>query len=63
MVSRIKTIKNISVAVGFGGKTRAHADALWQVADGVIVGSYLVWAVADLADPVLVISGLVGEFA
>jgi tryptophan synthase alpha chain len=62
MVSRIKAIKNIPVAVGFGVKTRAQADALWQVADGVIVGSYLVGAVADVADPVSVISGLVGEF-
>ena len=62
MVSRIKAIKKIPVAVGFGVKTRAQADALWQVADGVIVGSYLVGAVAGVADPVLGVSGLVGEF-
>ena len=63
MVSRIKAIKKIPVAVGFGVKTRAQADALWQVADGVIVGSYLVGAVDGVANPVSVISGLVGEFA
>ena len=62
MVARIKAIKKVPVAVGFGVKTRAQANALWQVSDGVIVGSYLVGAVADVPDPVLVISGLVGEF-
>jgi len=63
MVSRIKFIKKIPVAVGFGVKTREQADALWQLADGVIVGSYLVGAVSGVENPVSVISGLVGEFS
>jgi tryptophan synthase alpha chain len=62
LVSRIKAIKDIPVAVGFGVKTRAQADALWQVSDGVIVGSYLVGAVSGVAEPISVISRLVGEF-
>ena len=63
MVSRIKAIKKIPVAVGFGVKTRAQADALWQVADGVIVGSYLVGAVVDVPDPTATAFDIVAEFS
>jgi tryptophan synthase alpha chain len=61
MVSRIKAIKKIPVAVGFGVKTRSQADALWQVADGVIVGSYLVGAVEDSQSPVIDIINLIAR--
>jgi tryptophan synthase alpha chain len=39
------------VAVGFGISTQAHARAVAQLADGVIVGSALINAVRAGSDP------------
>jgi tryptophan synthase alpha chain len=41
-VARIKRHTALPVAVGFGVKTAAHAHAIAQAADGVVVGSALV---------------------
>ncbi|MDX6804619.1 tryptophan synthase subunit alpha [Terrihabitans rhizophilus] len=41
-VSRIKSHTDLPVAVGFGVKTAAHAEAVARNADGVVVGSALV---------------------
>lgn len=45
-IARIKRISDLPVAVGFGIKTAAQAQALAQVADAVVVGSALVERVA-----------------
>lgn len=42
LVDRIKAIKDIPVAVGFGIKTREHVLDVFRYADGAIVGSALV---------------------
>ncbi len=49
-VERIKQHTTLPVAVGFGVKTAGHAEAIGRVADGVVVGSALVTAVADSLD-------------
>ena len=50
-VARVKGHTKLPVAVGFGVKTGAHARAIAEGADGVVVGSVLVDAVKDsLAD-------------
>jgi tryptophan synthase alpha chain len=50
-VARIKRHTDLPVAVGFGVKTAAHARAIAQGADGVVVGSALVEAVRTSLDP------------
>jgi tryptophan synthase alpha chain len=50
-VARIKRHTELPVAVGFGVKTAAHARAIAQGADGVVVGSALVEAVRTSLDP------------
>ncbi|QNU66228.1 tryptophan synthase subunit alpha [Ruminiclostridium herbifermentans] len=42
MVKRIKRVKNIPTAVGFGISTPTQAEEIAQLADGVIVGSAIV---------------------
>lgn len=42
IVSNIKSVTNIPVCVGFGISTPEQAKAIWQYADGVIVGSAIV---------------------
>jgi tryptophan synthase alpha chain len=49
-VARIKRHTALPVAVGFGVKTAAHARAIADGADGVVVGSVLVDAVKDSLD-------------
>ena len=49
-VARIKGHTRLPVAVGFGVKTGAHARAIAEGADGVVVGSVLVDAVKDSLD-------------
>ena len=46
-VARIKAASHLPVAVGFGIKTPERAAAVARIADGVVVGSALVDAVAD----------------
>ena len=49
-VARIKRHTELPVAVGFGVKNAAHARAIAEGADGVVVGSVLVDAVKDSLD-------------
>ena len=49
-VERIKSHTDLPVAVGFGVKTRAHAEAVGKQADGVVVGSVLVNAILESLD-------------
>jgi tryptophan synthase alpha chain len=49
-VARIKRHTDLPVAVGFGVKTAAHARAIAEGADGVVVGSALVEAVRGSLD-------------
>jgi tryptophan synthase alpha chain len=49
-VGRIKKHTSLPVAVGFGVKTPAHAEAVSRNADGVVVGSALVDAVRTSLD-------------
>ena len=46
-VARIKKAANLPVAVGFGVKTPTQAKAIAKGADGVVVGSALVNAIAQ----------------
>jgi tryptophan synthase alpha chain len=50
-VARIKHHTALPVAVGFGVKTAAHARAIAEVADGVVVGSALIDALRQTLDP------------
>lgn len=50
-VARIKRHTTLPVAVGFGVKTAAHARAIAEGADGVVVGSALVDALKQSLDP------------
>ena len=49
-VARIKRHTNLPVAVGFGVKTAAHARAIAEGADGVVVGSALIDALRPTLD-------------
>ncbi|MBC8048983.1 MAG: tryptophan synthase subunit alpha, partial [Chitinophagales bacterium] len=49
-VARIKSQTPLPVAVGFGVKTPEQAAAMGQIADGVVVGSAIVSAIADSLD-------------
>ena len=49
-VARIKAQTHLPVAVGFGVKTPEQAAGIAAVADGVVVGSALVNAIADTLD-------------
>jgi tryptophan synthase alpha chain len=70
-VARIKRHTQLPVAVGFGVKNAAHARAIAEGADGVVVGSVLVDALKDSLDAngkatprsVSAVTGLVAELA
>ena len=70
-VTRIKRHTILPVAVGFGVRTPAQAQAIGKVADGVVVGSALVDAVRESLDDnghatartVSAVAGLVAEIA
>ena len=47
MVERVRASTETPVAVGFGISTAAHASAVADLADGVIVGSRVVRAAAE----------------
>jgi tryptophan synthase alpha chain len=49
-VSRIKAATNLPVAIGFGVKTKEQVSAIAKLAEGVVVGSALVNAVAQSLD-------------
>ena len=64
LLSRVRAHTSVPVAVGFGiGAPEQAAAAASAGADGVIVGSRLVRAVAEAADPVAAAGALVGEFS
>lgn len=50
-VRRIKTRTDLPVCVGFGVKTAEQAKAIGAAADGVVVGTAIVNAVANVIDP------------
>ena len=70
-MQRIKRHTILPVAVGFGVKTAAQAQAIGRAADGVVVGSALVSAVEASLDAdgratgttVAAVTGLVAELA
>jgi len=62
-VTRIKGHTGLPVCVGFGVKTAEQARAIGAAADGVVVGTAIVNAVAEAADPVKAVAALVGELA
>ncbi len=62
-VARIKRHSSLPVAVGFGVKNAAHARALAQDADGVVVGSALVEALRASLDGGKATSGTVKAVA
>ena len=49
-VGRIKAQTSLPVAVGFGVKSEAQVSAIARIADGVVVGSALVGAIAQSLD-------------
>lgn len=51
LVDAVRSDATVPAAVGFGVATAEHAAAVGEIADGVIVGSRLVRAVADAGDP------------
>ncbi len=70
-VTRIKRHTILPVAVGFGVKTAAQASAIGRGADGVVVGSAIVAAIAESLDgegrptatTVEAVTGIVAELA
>lgn len=48
-----KGIPHVPLAVGFGLSTRAHVDAVGNLADGVVIGSAIVRALEDGGVPAL----------
>src|SRR5690606_11556951 len=70
-VGRIKSHTSLPVCVGFGVKTAEQARAIGAAADGVVVGTAIVNAVAGvvdadgrrIADPVEAVARLVGDLA
>lgn len=70
-VNRIKAQTDLPVCVGFGVKTAEQAAAIGATADGVVVGTAIVNAVANslgldgapAGDPVAAVSSLVGELS
>jgi tryptophan synthase alpha chain len=64
VLARTKASTDVPVALGFGIATpEAAAAAADAGADGVIVGSRLVRAAAEAAEPAAAVRELVGRFA
>ncbi len=64
LLSRVRDHTSVPVAVGFGIGSPEQASAAAEAgADGVIVGSRLVRAAAEAADPVGAVRALVREFS
>jgi tryptophan synthase alpha chain len=60
-VARARAATDLPLAVGFGISTPAQAARVARIADGVIVGSALVRAIAAGQDPVAAASGFVAS--
>ena len=64
MLARVRAHSSVPVAVGFGiGEPAQAAAAAAAGAEGVIVGSRLVRAAGEAADPVRAVAALVREFS
>lgn len=50
IVEKIKTVTDTPVCVGFGIHSKVQANAIWEYADGVIVGSAIVKIVEQYKD-------------
>jgi tryptophan synthase alpha chain len=61
IVSRVRNLTMLPLAVGFGVSTPAQAASTGRLADGVIVGSALINAVDRGPDPVMAARTFVGE--
>jgi tryptophan synthase alpha chain len=62
-ISRTRQVTDKPLAVGFGISTPEQAAAVGQVADGVIVGSALIKAVANAVNPVEGARKFVGDLS
>jgi len=70
-VRRIKGHTALPVCVGFGVKSAEQAEAIAEAADGVVVGTAIVNAIADcldkdgrpVSDPAAAVASLVGDLA
>jgi tryptophan synthase alpha chain len=49
-LARIKAATKLPIAVGFGVKTKEQVSAIAELAEGVVVGSALVSAIAQSLD-------------
>jgi tryptophan synthase alpha chain len=64
LIARAKACSQVPVALGFGIATPEHAARAAEAgADGVIVGTRLVRAAAEAADPAAAVGAIVGELA
>jgi len=64
VISRAAAHTDVPVAIGFGISTPEHAAAAADAgADGVIVGSRLVRAAGEAADPVAAVREVVAGFS
>ena len=50
IVQKIKAIKNIPVAIGFGISSKEQVDLAYQMADGAIIGSHFIKLIAKTKD-------------
>ncbi|MBE7182959.1 MAG: tryptophan synthase subunit alpha [Methylobacterium mesophilicum] len=62
-VTRIKGHTDLPICVGFGVKTAEQARAIGASADGVVVGTAIVAAIAAASDPLEAATALVRELA
>jgi len=62
-VSRVKAHAPVPICVGFGISTPEQAQAVGQLAEGVIVGSACVRAIGESATPALTAAHFAREFA
>ena len=60
-VARVRAHARVPVAVGFGISRPEHVAALRGVADGVVVGSALVDAIASASEPVGALAALIAS--
>jgi tryptophan synthase alpha chain len=60
LISAAKKDASVPVAVGFGISTPAQAATVGEVADGIIIGTRLVRAVADAPDRDAAVAAVTG---
>ncbi len=62
LVTRLRTVSDLPVAVGFGISSPEHVQDVWRYADAAVVGSAIVQVIEQYAgEPSMV--GKVGQFA